>query len=190
MVADRGQAILDATLLVVAEVGYGRATMDAVAARAGASKATIYRRWTGKQDLVLAAMQSYAGSRPVEMEATGTLRGDLLVQCRVLAGTIDGFDGRLILGLSQAALDDPKLSVALERHTGASGARLAQEVVDRAIDRGELPDAANAEIFAEVAVPLFLFRLISGAPLDEGFVEHVVDDIVLPALKQSSSSPG
>src|SRR5690242_6629797 len=72
---DREQEILDATLEVLADVGYDRLTMDAVAARAKASKATLYRRWTNKVSLVIEALQHTKA--PSEIPDTGSLRGDL-----------------------------------------------------------------------------------------------------------------
>ena len=72
---DREQEIFDATLWVLAESGYDRLTMDAVAARAKASKATLYRRWTNKVSLVIEALQHEKG--PNTPPDTGSLRGDL-----------------------------------------------------------------------------------------------------------------
>src|SRR3954452_8735043 len=72
---DREQEILDATLEVLADVGYDRLTMDAVAARAKASKATLYRRWTNKVSLVVEALQHQKG--PNVVPDTGSLRNDL-----------------------------------------------------------------------------------------------------------------
>src|SRR3954466_9997578 len=72
---DREQEILDAAIQVLAEVGYDRLTMDAVAAKAKASKATLYRRWTSKVSLVIEALQHEKG--PNTPPDTGSLRGDL-----------------------------------------------------------------------------------------------------------------
>src|SRR3954463_10749511 len=84
---DREQQIFQATLEVLAEVGYDRLTMDAVAARAKASKATLYRRWTNKVSLVIEALQHSKG--PTELPDTGSLRGDLMgVFCGV-GGLVD-----------------------------------------------------------------------------------------------------
>src|SRR5918995_1165310 len=73
---EREQEILDATIDILAEVGYDRLTMDAVAARARASKATLYRRWSSKVSLVIDALLLQKG--PTTIPDTGTLRGDLL----------------------------------------------------------------------------------------------------------------
>ena len=76
VLSGRDAAICDATLALLLEVGYDRMSMDAVAARAHASKATIYRRWPGKQELVLDAVRARGVGLTVA-EDTGSLRGDL-----------------------------------------------------------------------------------------------------------------
>ena len=81
---DREQEILDAALTVLAEVGYDKLTMDAVAAEAKASKATLYRRWSSKPELVVDAVCSHKEHPPVP--DTGTLRGDLLAAYCGLGG--------------------------------------------------------------------------------------------------------
>src|SRR6476619_1461080 len=84
---DREQEILDATLEVLADVGYDRLTMDAVATRAKASKATLYRRWNGKVSLVIDALLSVK-STP-DLPDTGTLRGDLIASFCGMGGLTD-----------------------------------------------------------------------------------------------------
>jgi AcrR family transcriptional regulator len=185
----REQAILDATLALVAEVGYERLTMDAIATRAKASKATIYRRWAGKVDLVVAAMHCYVGDTPDEPDDTGSLRGDLAALCRQMTDKINGFDGHLILGLSQAALSNPDLCRALEEQTSPSKARRPRIIVERAIARGEIPTAANHLLFNEIAPAIVIMRLINGQPIDDAYLTHLVDDILIPALSNPSTDP-
>src|SRR5471030_1961694 len=73
--ASRDVALREAALKLLAEIGYDRLTIDSVAARARASKTTIYRRWSGKAELVVDALNCLKGSPPVP--DTGTLAGDL-----------------------------------------------------------------------------------------------------------------
>ena len=84
---DREAEILEATLEVLAEVGYDRLTMDAVAARAKASKATLYRRWNDKASLVVDAL--LVVKHTAETPDTGTLRGDLIASFCGLGGLTD-----------------------------------------------------------------------------------------------------
>jgi len=74
----RERAILSAVIGLLGEAGYEAMTMDAVAARAHASKTTIYRRWPGKPELVRAAVDAYIAGRVLRSADTGSLRGDLL----------------------------------------------------------------------------------------------------------------
>src|SRR3954468_25112873 len=85
----RRQAILDAAVHLLAEVGYDRATVEAVAARAGVSKPTIYRRWPGgKAEIVADAIRAKRADGAV-LPDTGSLRGDLLAMLRAIQGTLN-----------------------------------------------------------------------------------------------------
>lgn len=180
------QAILDATLAVLADVGYGRLTIDAVATRAKASKPTIYRRWAGKRDLVVAAMEANADHAAPPVPDTGSFRGDLLARCQALADALSGFEGRLIRGLAEGTLEDPRLCYAIDRRTAAE---LPQNVIDRAVRRGELPPEAQPTVFVEVTLSVMIVRVMAGLPIrDASYLEHLVDDLVLPALRHVAPS--
>src|SRR6185437_10952004 len=82
----REQAILSAVISLLGELGYEAMTMDAVAARAHASKTTIYKRWPGKAQLVRAAVDRYVAGRLTAGADTGSLRGDLMAVMQAMAG--------------------------------------------------------------------------------------------------------
>ena len=86
---EREVAIFDATMRMLATSGYDRLTMDAVAADARASKATLYRRWTSKADLVVDALVWLKSCMPHDVPNTGTLRGDLLSMACTEGGLTD-----------------------------------------------------------------------------------------------------
>ncbi|MGH3386900.1 MAG: helix-turn-helix domain-containing protein, partial [Nocardioidaceae bacterium] len=86
---DREDEILEAALAVLAEVGYDRLTMDAVATAAKASKATLYRRWTSKAHLVVDAAVRAKGCPMPDDVNTGSLRGDLLAMSTCDGGLTD-----------------------------------------------------------------------------------------------------
>jgi AcrR family transcriptional regulator len=178
----REQAIIDATLALVAEVGLDRLTMDAVAARARSSKATIYRRWAGKHDLVAGAMRHYVADGLTEVD-TGSLRGDLVVLATEVRRKVSGFDGRLILGLAQASLNDPELCRAIDQQMRDAKNRLPVSVVLRAIARGDLPEGADPNLFDEIVPAVAVMRIMAGQHLDDTFIDHVVDDLLIPALR-------
>lgn len=172
-------------LAEVAEVGYERVTIEAVARRAGASKATIYRRWNGKRDLVVAAVSAHQGGELAPVD-TGTLRGDLLVLCQRLVATLASTHGSLILALLQGAAGDPQLGDLIEQGAGQTGARLPDAVRQRAIERGELPQGVTTYAFDEVAGSVLIVRALVGAPMDDAYLEHLIDTILLPALRHES----
>src|SRR5277367_6924805 len=102
--ASRDAALRDAALELLAEIGYDRLTIDSVAARAHASKTTIYRRWSGKAELVVDALNCLQRSRPAP--DTGSLRGDLESIADNAASTDNQFSTQLMMGLITALAHD------------------------------------------------------------------------------------
>jgi AcrR family transcriptional regulator len=191
----RDAAILEATLAVLGEVGYDRLTIDAVAARAKASKATVYRRWTGKAALVVDAMQTTKpkpaadGQPPCYWPDTGSLRGDLLAGVRNFAEKLTSDEGKLLGAVLTAQMRDPELATAMREATFEDKRRSCRILADRAVARGELSTPAGADTFVEV-LPAIMFNraFISGQPFDEAFITHVVDDVALPLLGQPTGA--
>jgi AcrR family transcriptional regulator len=181
--AQREDAILLAVLELLAEVGYDQMTMDGVAARAHASKATIYRRWPGKAELVVTAVKRHSGSPLVDPADTGSLRGDLLGVLSTMRATLAGQDAALLLGLMIAMRDDAELAGTVRGHMiqdkrGAFGTVLA-----RAADGGERPANPDAALIAEISSAMLFSRLlVTGESLDDAFAQHLVDAVLLPLL--------
>ncbi len=181
---ERGQAILDAALELVAEVGYDGLSMDALAERARASKATIYRHWSGKAEIVAEAVRCRAEETMEIVPDTGSLRGDLLEllthSCEVLAAE----DGALMAAVLWAMRTDPVLADLMRAHMVDGKRDVVREIVERSIARGECPAATNAVSAAEVMPAMVMSRLLfTGEPLDETFCVHLVDDVMLPLLR-------
>ena len=183
----RDAAICAATLELLAEVGYDRMSMDSVAARARASKATIYRRWPGKRELVLEALHrrhEQAGEAP----DTGSLRGALVAAFAAMTRAAGGQDADLMAGVLRAMRAAPEIGSCLRDQVIDSKRRVIQTVVDRAVTRGELAPGARADLAHEVAGALWVQRvLVVGAQADDAFITHVVDDVILPLLRASGS---
>jgi AcrR family transcriptional regulator len=177
--ASRDAALRDAALELLAEIGYDRLSIDAVAARAKASKMTIYRRWSGKAELIADAISSLR--KPNETPDTGSLRGDL----EAMASSSDNFDIRfdaqLVLGLVTALARDPELRQVVREHFfGRSGIRLRQ-VFERAIARGEIPQGRNLDLLVSVFPALVIHHLlIFGELPDASFTAQVINDMILP----------
>jgi AcrR family transcriptional regulator len=179
----REQAILEAATDLLAEVGYEALSIEGVATRAGSSKATIYRRWPGKAELVADALRRRHEPEAFDIADTGSLRGDLLAAVGVMLDNMAGMDGGLICGLAVAVRSDAELGRTLSAQKAEYKKQLASLVISRAQRRGELPDQVDPAALTDVAPAVALFRHMNGEPLDAGFAEHLVDRVIIPLLR-------
>ncbi|WP_250281133.1 MULTISPECIES: TetR/AcrR family transcriptional regulator [unclassified Frankia] len=178
----REQAILHAALELLTEVGYERMSMVAVAARARASKATIYRRWAGKDELVVEAIRRQAVD-DVVIADTGSLRGDMIDIIRQKVRRLADGGAALMAGVVLAMRDSAALAAALRAQMLGDGRGLAALIVQRAVDRGEPCSPTAVGVFNELVPAAIFFRLlITGEALDDAFIHHLVDDILLPLM--------
>jgi AcrR family transcriptional regulator len=190
----RDAAILEATIEVLKDVGYDRLTIDAVAAKARASKATVYRRWSNKAALVVEAMRGLMPQVEAGVEApclfpdTGSLRGDMVAGLQALAAKLSTDEGNLMAAVMTAQCRDPELAAAMRGATDDKQ-RSCHVVVDRAIARGELTSTRGVKAFVEVVPALMYNRLlVTREPFDDAFITEVVDDIALPLLMRDEKS--
>jgi AcrR family transcriptional regulator len=183
----REDAILRATLELLAESGYDQLTMDAVAARARSSKATIYRRWPGKAELVTTAVRRHAGRAAEEAPDTGGLRSDLVAALQAMRESLAGQDAALILGLMIAMRRDPELAGVVRAQVLDTKREVFGAAIARAVARGDLPATAGGALCAEISSAMLLSRLlVTGEPLDDAFVHYLVDAVLLPLLDHHS----
>lgn len=180
---EREDAILAAVIDLIGEVGYAGLTMDAVAARAQASKATIYRRWRNKAQLVKAALDAYDARQNDAIPDTGELRSDLYAVMRALRERATEAHVAMINGLIAAARHDAELDAALKEHVANEELSPFLVSLQRAVDRGELPADADSELVHDVAEAMILRQLAVGV-IDEDFIGRVVDDVLLVLLNQ------
>jgi AcrR family transcriptional regulator len=172
--------ILDATIRVIAERGVAGATVDTVAARAGVSKATIYRHWGSRARLIHAALSSLEGPY-VETEGD-TLREDLIVLLWHLVEFFNRPDiGRVFASFIDAAARDPELAELHQQTVRRARASFVQ-VVRRGIARGELPADVDVDLFIDVVRSPFIYRrVVAQSPVHPADIEPVVD-LVLGAF--------
>jgi AcrR family transcriptional regulator len=187
---ERREAICDAVFELLGEVGYDRMTMDAVATRARASKATIYRTWPDKPGLVAEALINRFGATP-KAPNTGSLRGDIMSLMTLASEVTNSADGAVITGVMTAAARNPALSRTLHECTYASKREMNETIIRQAAARGEVRPDTNPGVFQEVMYAMIMARKITGEqPLDDEFCRHVVDDILIPLLKYRGCEDG
>jgi AcrR family transcriptional regulator len=183
----RVDAILAATLDLVAEHGYPALTMDAVAARANASKTTIYRRWRNKAELVKAALDAYDAEHNAAVPDTGSLRGDLMAVLEALRTKSPERFTSMIGGLIATMQHDPELAAALRKHIHTEELSPFHDALHRAIARGDVPVNTDAELIHDVAEAMILRQLQIGAGLDDTFITRLVDDVLLVLLHREGT---
>jgi AcrR family transcriptional regulator len=174
------QELLRVTQDLLVEMGVERLTMDAVARRSGASKATIYRRWPGKTALVIAAAADLFTAP--DLPDTGDLREDLLACGRAYLQR-DGRAAQVLATVLTAARYDEELRHAAKVALGAPYSGLFEGVLTRAVDRGQVHGGADVAILAEVFPAIAYQRVAAqGLFLVDDDVVRVVDGVLLPAL--------
>ncbi len=183
----RDATILEATLEVLAEVGATGLTMDLVAARAGAGKATIYRRWPSKTELFIDAIAHLKRIQvdPEALPDTGTLREDLLGLFK--PQSIEETEHRLkiMAGLASLISQDQVLAEAANAAVVHPWAEAHFALMRRAVERGEIAADADIATVSQVLPSMAAYRtLVQRQPFDQDFLVSMVDGVILPALRR------
>ncbi|MFE1432221.1 TetR/AcrR family transcriptional regulator [Streptomyces griseoaurantiacus] len=179
----REAELYTAVLDLLREVGYDALTMDAVAGRTHSSKATLYRQWGGKAQLVAKALRANkpGGSAAAD---TGSLRGDLhALVVREDDCTMEQ-NHALMRGVAMAVHTNPDLHRALRELVVEPELVDFQRILDRAIDRGEVrADNPALRYMVHMVLGAFVTRaLIDDLPPTQEFLHSYIDAVVLPAL--------
>jgi AcrR family transcriptional regulator len=178
-------AILKAARDLLLEHDLSAISMDAVAERAGASKATIYRWWPSKELLALDALFSEWTLASPENHDTGTLAGDLLALMRPWARRLTAKPyGRVIAALITRAQSDPAFAAEYRARFVEPRRDQARVIFTRAIDRGEIPHDTDVEVALDLLYGPFYHRILHGhAKLTDRFTRTVVDYVVAGATR-------
>ena len=182
----RDGVIRAAILRLLADVGYGALTMDAVAAEAGVGKATIYRRWRTKQDLVVDTIADLNREEAAAPD-TGSLEEDLRILLHRLAAVINGPVGAATLSLLSTVPHQPALAEAFR--SGPLGVwRSAFDTVwQQAEQRGDLQPGVSGSLAAEATSALLVQRwLLTGEPVTEAYADEILDRVVMPLIRSTS----
>jgi AcrR family transcriptional regulator len=183
----REAEILEAALDVLSDVGYDRLTMDAVALRAKASKATLYRRWNGKVSLVIDALHHGHQHEPREPVDTGSLREDLLNAFCGAGGLTDKPEVDTFGAILTAIARDADFADAFRREVLAPKVAATSEIFERAKARGEINDEVDIELLAPALAGIVLHRffMLGEAPTKD-LIANVIDQIILPAATRGA----
>jgi AcrR family transcriptional regulator len=170
----RTEAILRAAVEELAAVGYAALSVEAIAARVGIAKTTVYRRYPTKAALVHAAMMRFVHQTAGERPDTGSLRNDLVAIGQLGVKIASSAIGKSVLRLGLEN-SDPELTL-LSREADAEHAARNAVVARRAIDRGEISDAAELPKLMDVLVGALIFKLLfKQQQVDEAEIGQVVD---------------
>lgn len=185
----REEEILDATVEALAELGYDRLTMDAVATAAKASKATLYRRWSTKAELVVDAISRAKGCPVPEDVDTGSLRGDLIsVSCGV-GGFTEEMPMSVMAGLLTALHRDDDLKTAFQERFLAPRLAVTDEVYRRAVERGEIAADVDVELLSMTLPALIVHQaFVLGIQPTDDLILRIIDHVILPAARGSQVS--
>lgn len=178
---ERRREVFDVVLELLAEVGYERFSMDRVARRARASKATLYQRWPSKAELVVDALEE---RQPVVSGPdTGSLPDDLR---ELLVAWLAGWDARdrgLMLALLEGSRRDEELARLREERLGSPIRQAAEAALARARRRGEITGRIDAELLLELPFALVLWRvLVRDERPGRELIDRIVDGILAPLL--------
>jgi len=172
------QAIRDAAVDLFAERGFDGFSVEDVAEHAGVSKATVYRRYPSKVDLVVEAGSCMA-TEAVSFPDTGNLRDDVRGLARSLVGKFRNSPaGRVMPAMTFERRRNPELDDRFRCFVADRKAR-TREVLQRGIERGELPPDTDVALMGSMIVgPIFHRLMITQEPLSDAFVDALVDALL------------
>ena len=181
----RDEVIRAALVRLLGEVGYGGLTMDALAEEAGVGKATIYRRWRTKQDLIVDSICDL-GSVLTAPPDTGSLREDIRQFMHLLAETTRSPVGAMLRSLVPAMQHHPELRAAYRTGPLTVWRNAYAQMWARAEARGEVAPGLALSPMAETTSALIVQRwLLTDQPIDEEYVDRVLDTVVMPLLRHA-----
>ena len=176
------KAILEAAFAELGEVGYANLTIERVAARARTGKASVYRRWPSRADLVSDVFHSLLPD-PEAPPDTGTLRGDLLATFRQTAAFLAGPAGEALRGLLADVLPDAARTAELRRRSNQTSARTLEVIAGRAVARGEIHETSVTPWRLQAGPALLRQQFLFEGPhrLDAA-IPAIVDEVLIPLL--------
>lgn len=186
------EAVFAATLAEIAERGMRGASMDSIARRAGTGKSALYRRWPNVRELALDVfLTTMEEALPDADTDTGDLRSDLLASLTTLTTELRGDLGIVLRELISEAAHDPALGAEFQSRFGHRKETEVVAMLQRAMARGEIPLQPVDPYVLQVPAAMVVHQLVlTGTAPDRAEIEHIIDAIVLPLLRQPSAAVG
>ncbi|MGD9532120.1 TetR/AcrR family transcriptional regulator [Pseudonocardia sp.] len=183
------RAVLDATVELLERHGLDGLSVSEVAARAGVHETSIYRRWGTRDTLMIEAMLDAAGDH-LPVPDTGSLREDLTTYATRLAAYLTTPLGNALDRAIAAASDAPEAGRTRTRFWD-SRSELSQQMITRAVARGELPEGTDARFVIELLVaPLHFKVVLSREPIDPALPARIVDALLAGIAAQAPPRVG
>ena len=175
------QAIIQATLELLVEGGYGSLTMEAVRTRAGVGKATIYRRWHSKEELVRDAIVFLHDE--FDTPDTGSLRGDYDALATLVRASASRGGASLMPRLLGESVHDPELFAIFRAHLVEPRRAALRSVLERAVARGEIREGIDPELMVDLFAGPAVYRLlITGGDMAQMFSIDAQMDALMNGL--------
>ncbi|MFI9647705.1 TetR-like C-terminal domain-containing protein [Streptomyces sp. NPDC052040] len=173
------EAISAAFFEELASVGYARLSLEAVAKRAGAGKAAIYRRWPSKLEMAVALVSAAAVDAPEDVDS-GTLRGDVFALLADLDGALrHRLPSRIVPDLLAESARNPELQQALFAAVRDTRRGKATRLLERAVERGELPSDVDRELALDLlAGPLYWRLAVVRTPTGPDYLDRLADKLL------------
>jgi AcrR family transcriptional regulator len=177
--------VLTAAAELLTAVGYDQMSVEDVARRAGVHKTTVYRRWPTKAELVADAVRVNS-EEAVPIPDTGTVLGDLQAFAREIVANIGTEGGaRRSRSIAAAAATSDELAAGMHAFWQERLAASAP-IVNRAIERGELPAHTDPNLIIETVIgPLWVRLLLTGEPLSDELADRVAELVTIGATHQT-----
>ena len=183
-------ALLDAAWAELQAAGYAGLTMEAVADRAGTSRAVLYRRWRNRPELVLAVIRRHRPMLSGELPDTGSLRDDVLALLRRMSARLAEIGPETVYGLLGDYLSDADMFARSRDQLLSISAEVMETILKRAAGRGEARSGVEARV---ATLPTALFRnelFLTRTPPSEGTLMEIVDDVFLPLVRPRPEEVG
>lgn len=176
------EAILEAAIAELTEGGYANLTMERVAIKARASKASVYSRWPTRMELVMDVFYHLMPD-PTSPPDTGTLRGDLIATFRQTAQLLAGPAGEAVRGLLGDVLPDPGRTAEVRRRSHQHGRQTMEEIARRAVARGEISADAVTPSRLEAGPAMLRYHFLSQGPqISDEVIIAIVDEVIVPVF--------